>query len=122
MAIRDLQAALEAGETIEQAAVYLCRATSIDEVQNKGRELGSPIRSNEPRRIDVVYADGHWLAGIAGDFDSEFDCARLMQCSLPCVKSSKTKLSYSSSIDQLSMVMKTPRRNSLTRAKKAARS
>lgn len=34
---------------------------------------------NDPRRIDVVYADGHWLAQIAPDPESEFDCGSLMQ-------------------------------------------
>ncbi len=33
----------------------------------------------EPRRIDVVYADGHWLAQGEPDPESEFDCGSLMQ-------------------------------------------
>jgi hypothetical protein len=32
---------------------------------------------NEPRHIDVVYADGHWLAQTAPE--TEFDCGNLME-------------------------------------------
>ena len=33
---------------------------------------------SEPRRVDVVFADGCWLASVAPDFDGEFDGADLL--------------------------------------------
>jgi hypothetical protein len=39
-----LRALIALGDTIEKAARYLCRATTIDEVEAKVRELGLPVR------------------------------------------------------------------------------
>ncbi|QAY96731.1 hypothetical protein CWB41_14140 [Methylovirgula ligni] len=33
----------------------------------------------EPRKIDVAYSDGHWLAEVAPDFDEPFDCESLQR-------------------------------------------
>ena len=40
MDIEDLKAAIEAGRSIEEAAEFLCRAGSIDDVARKCEELG----------------------------------------------------------------------------------
>lgn len=40
MDIADLKAEIEAGHSIEEAAEFLCRADSVDEVERKARELG----------------------------------------------------------------------------------
>lgn len=40
MDIDDLKAEIEAGRSIEEAAQFLCRADSIDDVERKARELG----------------------------------------------------------------------------------
>jgi hypothetical protein len=39
-----LRALIALGDTIEKAARYLCRATTIDEVEAKARELDLPVR------------------------------------------------------------------------------
>ena len=41
MDIEDLKAAIEAGRSIDEAAEFLCRAGSIDDVARKCEELGS---------------------------------------------------------------------------------
>ena len=38
--IDDLKAAIESGRTIEEAAEFLCRADSVDDVARKCAELG----------------------------------------------------------------------------------
>jgi hypothetical protein len=40
MDIDDLKAAIEAGRSIEEAAEFLCRADSVDDVARKCAELG----------------------------------------------------------------------------------
>jgi hypothetical protein len=40
MDIEDLKAAIEGGATIEEAAEFLCRADSVDDVTRKCAELG----------------------------------------------------------------------------------
>jgi hypothetical protein len=40
MDIEDLKAAIEGGATIEEAAEFLCRADSVDDVARKCEELG----------------------------------------------------------------------------------
>ena len=40
MDIRDLEAALRSGSTIEDAAQHLCRSGTVDEVRRKAEELG----------------------------------------------------------------------------------
>ena len=40
MDIRDLKAAIESGSSIEEAAEFLCRADSVDDVTRKCEELG----------------------------------------------------------------------------------
>ena len=40
MDIEDLRRALEHGASIEDAARFLCRATAIDEVAHRAKELG----------------------------------------------------------------------------------
>ena len=40
MDIDDLKAEIEAGHSIEEAAEFLCRADSIEEVERKAREAG----------------------------------------------------------------------------------
>jgi hypothetical protein len=33
----------------------------------------------EPRKVDVAYSDGHWLAEVAPDYDEPFDCRTLQK-------------------------------------------
>jgi hypothetical protein len=40
MDIKDLKAAIEGGASIEEAARFLCRADSVDDVARKCKELG----------------------------------------------------------------------------------
>jgi hypothetical protein len=40
MDIDDLKAAIESGSSVEDAAEFLCRSGSIDDVARKARELG----------------------------------------------------------------------------------
>jgi hypothetical protein len=40
MDIEDLKASIEGGASIEEAAEFLCRSGSIDDVARKARELG----------------------------------------------------------------------------------
>jgi hypothetical protein len=40
MDIHDLKAAIESGSSIEEAAEFLCRADSVDDVTHKCEELG----------------------------------------------------------------------------------
>jgi hypothetical protein len=40
MDIDDLRAAIEHGRSIEEAAEFLCRADTVDEVARKAEELG----------------------------------------------------------------------------------
>jgi hypothetical protein len=80
MALRDLRGAIEAGDTVEEAARFLCRSTNVAEVAAKARELGLRVQhGSELRRIDVVYADGHWLAQLGPDEESHFDRSYLRQ-------------------------------------------
>lgn len=44
MDIEDLKASLEHGTTVDEAAEFLCRSGTIDEVERKARELNLPIR------------------------------------------------------------------------------
>ena len=45
MALQDLRDALAHGDTIEEAAVLLCRSGTIDDVRRKADELGLRYRS-----------------------------------------------------------------------------
>ena len=48
MDICDLRAAIEAGRLIEEAAEFLCRADSVDDVARKCAELGlNPMGSSD---------------------------------------------------------------------------
>jgi hypothetical protein len=40
MDIEDLKAAIDSGCSIEEAAIFLCRADSVDDVERKCEELG----------------------------------------------------------------------------------
>jgi hypothetical protein len=40
MDIEDLRAAIEHGRSIQEAAEFLCRAGTVDEVARKAKELG----------------------------------------------------------------------------------
>jgi hypothetical protein len=40
MDVRDLMAALNAGDSIEEAATHLCRSGTLEEVRRKAEELG----------------------------------------------------------------------------------
>jgi hypothetical protein len=40
MDIKDLKAAIETGSTVEEAAEFLCRSGSSEDVEAKARELG----------------------------------------------------------------------------------
>jgi len=44
MDLRDLEAALRIGSTIEDAAHYLCRSGTVDDVRRKAEELGLKYR------------------------------------------------------------------------------
>jgi ATP-dependent DNA ligase len=46
MDIEDLNAEIESGRSIEEAAQFLCRADSVDEVARKCEELGLKPRSD----------------------------------------------------------------------------
>jgi hypothetical protein len=48
MDIDDLKAALESGSSIEEAASFLCRADSVEDVARKAEELGLS-RRHDPR-------------------------------------------------------------------------
>jgi len=54
MDLRDLRAAIENGATFEDAALFLCRASTVDDVAQKARELG--LQENPPGccRIQVA--------------------------------------------------------------------
>jgi hypothetical protein len=43
MDIDDLKAAIAAGSSVEEAAQFLCRAASVEDVRRKVRELGVGI-------------------------------------------------------------------------------
>jgi len=45
MDVRDLTASLLCGDTIEEAAEFLCRSGTIDDVRRKAEELGLPYKS-----------------------------------------------------------------------------
>ena len=46
MDIADLKAAIESGRSIEEAAEFLCRSGSVDEVARKCEELGlKPLKT-----------------------------------------------------------------------------
>jgi hypothetical protein len=45
MDVTDLKNSLTHGNTIEQAAIFLCRSGTIDEVRRKAEELGLHYRS-----------------------------------------------------------------------------
>jgi len=45
MDLRDLEAALRSGSTIEDAAHHLCRSGTVDEVRRKAEELGLSYKS-----------------------------------------------------------------------------
>jgi hypothetical protein len=51
MDIDDLKAEIESGRSIEEAAQFLCRADSVDDVARKCAELGlkPKVRSRRPR-------------------------------------------------------------------------
>jgi hypothetical protein len=40
MDVRDLTAALKAGDSIEEAATHLCRSGALEEVRRKAEQLG----------------------------------------------------------------------------------
>ena len=50
MDIEDLKAAIESGSSIEDAAEFLCRADSVDDVARKCEELGLRPKSHERDR------------------------------------------------------------------------
>ena len=43
MCVRDLKLSLKAGNTIEEAASFLCRSGTIDDVRRKADELGADL-------------------------------------------------------------------------------
>ncbi|MGY3605651.1 MULTISPECIES: hypothetical protein [unclassified Bradyrhizobium] len=47
MDIENLTDAMNNGTTVEEAAEWLCRSGSVDEVERKARELNLPIRRRE---------------------------------------------------------------------------
>jgi hypothetical protein len=50
MDIRDLRASLEHGSTLEEAASFLCRAGTVEEVRKKADELGLTYRRDKTLR------------------------------------------------------------------------
>jgi hypothetical protein len=48
MDVEDLRAAIKSGRSIEDAAQFLCRADSVDDVARKCKELG--LKPREKRR------------------------------------------------------------------------
>jgi hypothetical protein len=46
MDVRDLTASVLCGDTIEEAAEFLCRSGTIDEVRRKAEELGLTYKSS----------------------------------------------------------------------------
>jgi hypothetical protein len=49
MDIDDLKAAIESGRSIEEAAEFLCRADSVDDVARKCEELGLKPKEGQAR-------------------------------------------------------------------------
>jgi len=47
MDVRDLTASVLCGDTIEEAAEFLCRSGTIDEVRRKAEELGLRYKSRD---------------------------------------------------------------------------
>jgi hypothetical protein len=45
MDIEDLKAEIEHGRSIEEAAQFLCRADSVDDVVRKAKELGLEVKA-----------------------------------------------------------------------------
>jgi hypothetical protein len=45
MDVEDLKAEIEHGRSIEEAAQFLCRADSIDDVELKANELGLEVKA-----------------------------------------------------------------------------
>jgi hypothetical protein len=43
--VEDLEGELQCGRSITEAAQFLCRADSIDDVQRKAKELGLKVRA-----------------------------------------------------------------------------
>jgi hypothetical protein len=43
MDIEDLKAAMEAGHSVDEAAQFLCRSGSVEDVRQKCRELGRAL-------------------------------------------------------------------------------
>jgi hypothetical protein len=52
MDVRALMAALRIGDTIEEAAIHLCRSGSVDDVRRKAEELGLKYDSRVRRQAD----------------------------------------------------------------------
>jgi hypothetical protein len=44
MDVEDLEAEIEHGRSIEEAAQFLCRADSVDDVERKAKELGLEVK------------------------------------------------------------------------------
>jgi hypothetical protein len=55
MDIEDLKAEIEAGRSIKEAAQFLCRADSVDDLVRKCEELGAEAEGSIMKGID---ADG----------------------------------------------------------------
>ena len=75
------KAALEHGDTIEEAAQHLCRSGTLPEVRRKARELGLtwarhiPSRPMPTHKITAAYVlsrpDGYWM-GFEFDDDTTY--------------------------------------------------
>ncbi len=61
MDIDDLKAAIESGRSIEEAAQFLCRADSVDDVARKCEELGLKPKED---RAQAAANDPPYLAAL----------------------------------------------------------
>jgi hypothetical protein len=43
------------------------------------RQAGAIPSMNEPRKVDVAYTDGPWLAEVAPDYDEPIDCGTFQE-------------------------------------------
>ena len=77
MDLTDLKNSLAHGDTIEQAAVFLCRSSTIDEVRRKVEELGlqyrseplpPPVPTRKITKAEVIELEGGGF-GVAYEFD-----------------------------------------------------
>jgi hypothetical protein len=53
MNVEDLRAEIEGGGSITEAAEFLCRADSVDEVRRKAKKLGLKVRAKATAKTSL---------------------------------------------------------------------